>query len=559
MATIERVLPAYERLRNYKRSDLPDDLLAGLTVAIILVPQSMAYALLAGMPPIYGLYASTVPLIVYALFGTSRHLSIGPFAIVSLLTFSGASAISEPNSKEYVSVVLLLALMAGVLQLALGLLRMGFVTNFISRPVLSGFVHASVVVIAVSQLEQLIGVSISGSPSTVGTLLALGEHIGKANLSALMVGASALAALVLLAKMVPRLPAPLVVAAASTLIVYLLGLDGRGVEVVGTVPQGLPSFSLPPLDLEVMRELAVGALTVAFISFISSISVAKAIAANEKYKIDSDGELRALGLANICAALFSGFPVGGSFSRTSLNYHSRAKSQLSSLAAALVVVITLLFLTPLFHYLPNAALAAIIIVAVFGLIDIQEVRRMFVLRRADGLAFLITFVITLVIGVQEGIVIGAIFALLAFIRRSAYPNIAELGYVEDEEAFLDTESFPSARIYPEALIIRFDASLYFANISFLEEWLISKVADRSHLQWIIINCRGVNSIDVTAIEGLEDLVSGYRSRGIEIIFARMKISVRERLANAGWDNEPNGRISYPTTRDALRAVGLLSR
>ncbi len=436
---------------------------------------------------------------------------------------------------------------------------MGFVTNFISHPVLSGFIYASAIVIALSQLKHILGISLPDEHSIARMVLELGRRIGETNPITLALGVGSIGALVLFAKTMPRVPGPLVVAAGSTLVVYLFGLEEWGVRVVGDVPRGLPGLSLPPLDLELLRALLPAALTVAFVGFIESISVAKAVAAKEKYKIDSNQELQALGLANISAAFFSGFPVAGSFSRTAVQYQSGAKTQLASIITALMIVVTLIFLTPLFYYLPNAALAAIIIMAVYRLLDLEEGRRIFKIRRADGYALLLTFALTLLIGVQEGIIIGALFALLAFVRRTAYPRIAEMGYVEEKEAFLALERFPEAKTYPEALIIRFDAALYYANVPFLEEWLIKAVADRPHLKWIVIDCRGVNSIDVTAIVGLEDLVSGYRSQGIKILFSHVKLQIRERLKKASWDEKFGEDLLYSTTRDALRAIGLLEK
>jgi SulP family sulfate permease len=386
------------------------------------------------------------------------------------------------------------------------------------------------------------------------------RRIGETEPLTLLVGLGSLAVLVVLGRVAPRLPGSLLVLAAATLTVYLLGLDERGVDVVGEVPQGLPGLSVPALDFEALRVLLPSAAIVAFVGFIESISVAKAVAARERYKIDSNQELKALGLANASAAFFSGFPVAGSFSRTAVQYQSGGRTQLASIATALLIVVTLLFLTPLFYYLPNAALAAIILVSVYKLIDLREARRVFRIRRLDGYAMALTFILTIVLGVEEGILIGAGFALLAFLRRTAYPHIAELGYVEEKEAFLGLESYPEARTFPGALILRFDARLYFANAPFLEDKLMEAVADRPDLEWIFIDCRGVNGIDVTAIEGLENLISGYRARGIRVVFTHMKLAVRERLERAGW-NEKFGddgpRYQYQTTREALRAAGLL--
>lgn len=559
MTPLERLVPAYGWLRAYRREDLSRDLTAAVVITAMLVPQGMAYALLAGLPASYGLYASTVPAIVYALFGTSRHMPVGPPALMALLTFSSVSALAEPGTPRYISLALLLALMVGLLQFAIGVLRMGFVANFISHPVLRGFIYASAVVISLSQVEHFLGVPVSGQHSTIGIVLEHARSLDEANPWTLAVGLCSLAALLGLGRLFPRVPAALLVVSAATLAVYLLRLDERGVDIVGEVPGGLPGLSLPALDPAAARDLLVPAVVVAFVGFIESISVAKAIAAREKYKIDSNQELRALGLANASAAFFSGFPVAGSFSRTAVQYQSGGRTQLASIATALLVVLVLLFLTPLFYYLPSAALAAVILVAVYRLLDLEEAWRVFRISPVDGLALLITFLATLFVGVEQGILIGVLFTLLAFIRRTAYPRIAELGYVEEKDAFLGLESFPRAKTIPGALVVRFDARLYFANVPFLEEWLLKRVAERPDLRWIFIDCRGVNDIDVTAIEGLEDLVSGYRSRGIEIIFTHMKLPVREQLEKAGWDERFGGGdhlYHYQTTREAVRAVGL---
>lgn len=554
---MEKLLPVYGWLGNYGRGDLSRDFSAALVITVMLVPQSMAYALLAGLPPIYGLYASTVPAIVYALFGTSKHMPVGPPALMALLTFTSVSAIAKPGSEEYIGYVLLLAFMVGVLQLALGFLQMGFLTNFISHPVLSGFIYASAVIIALSQAKHFLGIEAADDHSMPGMVVSIIGKIENTNLVPLVIGLLSVATIVLLGKFLPRLPGPLVAVVAATLAVYLFSLDGRGVGIVGEVPRGLPQLSVPAFNFEVIRTLVPAALIVAFVGFIESISVAKAIAAREKYKIGSNQELRALGLANIGAAFFSGFPVAGSFSRTAVQYQSGGRTQMASIITALMVVLTLLVLTPLFYYLPNAALAAVIVVAVYKLLDFKEARRIFKVRKDDGIAFLITFVATLLVGVEQGIIAGAGFALLAFLRRTAYPRIFELGYVEKEDAFLGQNSYPEGRTFPEVLILRFDARLYFANISFLEDYLLSSVADRPKLKLLVIDFRGVNGIDLTAIEGLENLISEYRSHGIEVTFTHVKPPVRRRLEKAGWGNECPEVIQHQTTRDALRGTGLL--
>lgn len=517
----------------------------------------MAYALLAGLPPIYGLYASTVPTVAYALFGTSRHMPVGPPALMALLTSTSVSQLAERGTEEYVRLVLLLALMVGVLQLVIGILGMGFIVNFVSHPVLSGFIYASAVVIAVSQAGHLLGVPVPEGRSTLAMAQSIVGRIGEASLPALAIGCGSIAAIVALAKVWPRVPGPLLAVAAGTLVVYLLELDARGVSIVGEVPQGLPSFSLPALDLDALRALAPAAVVVAFVGFIESISVAKAIAAREGYKIDSSQELKGLGLANTAAAFFSGFPVAGSFSRTAVQYQSGGKTQMASIMTALMILVVLLFLTPLFYYVPDAALAAVILVAIYKLIDLREARRIFRVRKEDGIAMLVAFGGTILLGAEQGIIAGAVFALLAFVRRTAYPRIFELGYVEREDAFLALDRYPGGRTFPHALVFRFDARLYFANVPFLEDWLISATAERSDLDLLVLDCRGVNGVDVTAIQGLENLISEYRARGVEVLLTHVKPQVRRRLEKAGWGESYPKVIEHQTTRDALRAVGLL--
>lgn len=556
MASLEKMVPSYGWLRSYDGKDLSGDLYAALIITAMLVPQGMAYAVLAGLPPAYGLYASTVPTIVYALFGTSRHMPVGPPAIMALLTFTSVSALAQPGTDEYIGYALLLALMVGVLQLTIGFLRMGFITNFISRPVLSGFIYASAVVIALSQMEYLLGIPLSEKQSTVGVILELSRRIGETNLIALSVGLACAAAIAVMAKVSPRLPGPLLTVAAATLLVYLLAGEGAGrsLGIVGEVPRGLPGFSFPALDFEALRALAPAALIVAFVGFIESISVANVIAAREKYRVSSNQELKALGLANIAAAFFSGFPVAGSFSRTAVQYQAGGRTQGASIMSAVMIVVVLLFLTPLFYYLPNAALAAVILIAVWGLLDFREARRVFEIGASDGLALAITFALTLLVGVEEGIIGGAAFAILAFIRRTAYPKIVELGYVEREDSFLGQDSYPEGRTFENILIVRFDARLYFANITFFEDWLLEATSEKPDLELLVIDCRGVNGIDSTAIEGLENLISEYRSRGVEVMFTHVKPQVKRRLRRAGWDESLPGIIGHQTTRDALDHV-----
>jgi len=553
-----KVFPALEWLQNYKRENLRGDFAAGLIVAIMLVPQGMAYAMLAGLPPVTGLYASTFPLITYALFGSSRQLAVGPVAMMSLLVFAGVSSIAEPGSGKYVSLVLLLSLMVGVMQLGMGLLRAGFIVNFISHAVISGFTSAAAMIILLSQLHHLFGIKVlSGGHSAIHLLREIIHGMGGIHLITFGIGSGSILVLLIFKRKLPNFPAPIVVVAASTLVVSFFGLDQYGVSIVGHVPKGIPSLSWPGLGLDSLRDLFPTALTILFVGFMESISIAEMIAAKEKYKIESNQELIGLGFANIVGSFFSAYPVTGGFSRTAVNYQAGARTGLASIITSVIVLLTLLFFTSFFHDLPHAVLAAIVIVAVAGLIDVKGAKHLFRLKRIDGWTLTITFVATLAIGSKEGILIGVAFSLLVFIWRSAHPFAAELGYLEKENVFRNLKRFPEGRTYPEALILRVDASLYFANMGFLEDFLRKRIVEKPNVKWIIMDLSGVNDMDAVAIDRLSEMMDSYREQGIQFTWASMKGPVRDLVARAEWEKKYGKQMEYLSIHHALKGIGLL--
>jgi len=556
MTALQKIVPAFEWLRNYKKNDIRGDLSAGAIVAVMLVPQGMAYAMLAGLPPVMGLYASTLPLIAYTLFGSSRQLAVGPVAMMSLLIFAGVSPLTDPGSEEYIRLVLILSLMVGTIQFAMGLFRMGFFINFFSHAVISGFTSAAAIVICLSQLSHLLGIKLSVQHSIVPLLAEATQRVGETNLIALTIGGVSIVVQLFLRKKVPRFPAPLLVVAGSTLLVYALRLDRWGVPIIGNVPKGLPTFSLPAFSFESLRLLFPSALTILFVGFMESISVAKTIAAREKYKIDSNQELKGLGLSNIVASFFSAYPVTGGFSRTAVNYEAGARTGLASVISAALIILVLYFFTPLFHYLPKCVLASIVIVAVIGLIDVKQAKHLFKVKKADGWTLALTFVITLAVGSEQGILIGMAFSLLVFIWRSSHPHTAELGYVEQEDVFRNIKRFPEVKTYPEALILRVDASLYFANMGFFEDRLRKSLTERPEVKWVIIDLSGVNDIDAVAIDALEDVIENYHEKGIQFLFTGMKGPVRDLVAKAGWEEKYGERIKHPSIQHALQSIGL---
>ncbi|MFW6169845.1 MAG: SulP family inorganic anion transporter [Planctomycetota bacterium] len=551
---IEKILPAWEWIRHYERGNLQPDLFAGLTVAVMLVPQGMAYAMLAELPPAVGLYASVVPVLVYALFGSSRHLAVGPVAMVSLMVASRCSGLATPGSEQYIAIVLLLTLMVGAVQFVLGVLRAGFLVNFLSRAVIDGFTSAAALIICFSQLKHLLGIPLKQDDLVFATAWEAFRRVGELSPPTLLVGLLSILVLGMLKWKWPGFPGSMTMVLVATIAVWLLGLDAHGVAVVGSVPQGLPDLSFPVADAETFASLVPIALAIAFVGYLESIAIAQSIAAHEKYRVDSDRELRALGLANMAGAFFSGYPVAGGFSRTAVNYTAGAKTLLASLITSGVIVLTLLLLTPLFYYLPKAVLAAVVVVAVAGLINVPEGVRLFQLKWADGVCFLVTFIATLTVGVERGVLAGVVLSLLLFIWRSAHPHMAELGYVAKEGLFRDGSRYGDAKTFPQVLMVRVDASLYFANAQFVESRLRQWLAERNEVEWVLLDMSGVNDIDAAAIATFEELMGDFRARGVRFAFARTKGPVRDLIARAGWTSEPARCVQYASLEQALQEI-----
>jgi len=554
---IDRIIPAVVWFRGYDRRDLGKDFSAGVVVTIMLVPQGMAYAMLAGLPPVIGLYASSFPLIAYALFGSSRQLAVGPVAMISLLVFSGLSNLAEPGSATYISLALTLAFMVGLTQVAMGLFRMGSFSNFISHAVISGFTSAAAIVILLSQLNHLLGIDLSTKHSVAHILVEAGNRIGETHGITLFIGLVSMAVLFIFKKRARRFPAPLLVVVGTTLAVYLLGLDRLGVRIVGSVPRGLPGFSVPAFELDALGRLLPTALAILFVGFMESIAIAESIATRERYTIDSNRELKGLGLANLVTSFLSGYPVTGGFSRTAVNYQAGARTDLASVITAVFVLITVLFLTSLFRYLPKAVLAAIVMVAVMDLIDVREAKHLFHVKRIDGWTMTVTFIATLVLGSQRGILLGVGFSLLVFIWRSAHPHTAEIGYVEEDDVFRNVKRFAQAEAFPGILILRIDASLYFANMAYLERFIRRSVVERPEVNRVVLDLSGVNDIDAVAIARLEGMMDDYQERGIAFIFAGMKGPVRDLVSRAGWERKYGDRIRPVSVKRVLEEIGVL--
>lgn len=521
-------------ISDYDRFQFTGDLKSGLTTGMMLIPQGMAYAVIAGMPPIYGLYAGVIPLLMYPLFGTSRHLSVGPVAVDMLIVAAGVGMISNPVNSDFIGLVILLTMMTGILQLLMGSFRLGALFNFFSRPVIAGFTMAAPIIIAFTQLHNLLGIRL---PDTQFVLLIADEAIRQMNqvdLHTFAWGASAIAVLWFLNRMVPKLPASVIVLTLGILIAWLVDLEEQSVEIVGAIPEGLPPISVPQLNFENMRRLLPTALTLALVQFMSVASLGKAFAKRNNYLVDSNHELVAIGSANFVGSLFSSLPVSGSFSRSAAAEQAGAKSPMANVITSALVVLTLLFLTPFFYYLPMPILAAIIIVSVFGLIDIKEIKFLYKAKKSEGVIATFTFFCTLLIGIQEGILLGVGASMLTMLLKYSKPAVAELGLIPGTRLFKNLERNPEAKRIDGVLILRVDASFSFINAEFFRDFILEKSGQQDkNTHFVIIDGSSINMLDTTATDSLKSIIKTLRGWDMELYMSGLKGPVRDVIEKSG--------------------------
>lgn len=563
---LARYLPCLQWGATYDRHAASRDSLAAVIVTLMLIPQSLAYAMLAGLPAINGLYASILPLVAYTLFGTSRTLSVGPVAVISLMTAAVLGPLFVAGSAEYAGAALVLALLSGVLLLAMALLRLGFLANFLSHPVISGFISASAILIALSQLRHILGIEAQGD-NAVMLLLRLQQELPQTHLPTLAIGTASLLFIYLtrchLGRWLgapPRLAdsigkiGPIIALLGSILLVSALELGAAGVKVVGIVPQGLPTISLPELDLALLRQLLPAALLISLVGFVESVSVGQTLASRHRERIDPNQELVALGNANIAAALSGGMPVTGGFSRSVVNYDAGAKTPMAGALAAVGIAITALYFTPLLHDLPHAVLAAIIIVAVLSLVDIGALGRTWRYSRQDGAAMAVSMLGVLLIGVEAGILLGAGLSLLLFLWRTSQPHIAVVGQVPGSEHFRNVERYAVAES-SKVLSVRVDESLYFPNARFLEDRIAKLVGQHPAAEHLVLMCPGINLIDASALESLETISERLRTAGIQLHLSEVKGPVMDKLRRSDFLRDFGGQV-FLSQFDALKALDL---
>ena len=540
--------------RGYDRSTARADLVAGVTVAVMLVPQGMAYAALAGMPPVTGLYASIVPLLVYALLGTSRTLAVGPVAIVALLSNTALLPLADGDPDRYLALAAALAALVGVVQLGLGLARLGALVNLLSHSVLSGFTSAAAIVIGTSQVKDLLGLEVERAEGFVQTVTAIAGALGTTHWPTVAVGAVSVAALVLARRRAPRLPGALLVVAGVTAASAALGFGEQGIAVLKEVPAGLPTPALPAVGLDEVLALLPSALTIAVISYMEGISVAKALAAKERETVDANAELLAVGAANVAAGLFRAFPVAGGFSRTAVNHQAGARTPGASVVTALIVAVAVLLFTPLFFHLPKAVLAAIILVAVAGLVDLRTPVQTWRTRRLDGAVVGVTFAGTLLLGIEAGIALGAALSIATFVWKSATPHMAELGRVRGTATYRNVERYETERD-PGVLLLRVDAPLFFANAQHVSDRVLALVAQRPALRAVVLDASAVTDVDADGAHTLHELDRRLSDNGVVLHLATVRGPVRDVLVRSG-DWSGLSRRSHPDVPAALQAVGL---
>jgi SulP family sulfate permease len=553
---LARYFPILDWGRRYGLDTATNDLVAAVIVTIMLIPQSLAYAMLAGLPPEVGLYASILPLVAYAVFGTSRTLAVGPVAVVSLMTAAAVGKIAATGSADYATAAIALAFLSGLFLVGLGLLRLGFIANFLSHPVIAGFITASGILIAASQLKHILGIP-AGGDNLIEIVESLAHNLHATNLWTLLIGIATVGFLFWVRKglkplliglgLPPRLAdilgkaGPIIAVAATTGLAFVLSLEARGVRIVGAVPQGLPPFTVPVIDLALFRQLLVPAILISVIGFVESVSVASTLAAKRRQRIAPDQELVGLGAANIASAVSAGYPVTGGFARSVVNFDAGAETPAAGAFTAVGIALATLFLTPLLFFLPQATLAATIIVAVLSLVDFSVLKRTWTYAKADFAAVAATILLTLAMGVEIGVTTGVAVSLVLYLYRTSRPHMAVVGRVPGSEHFRNVLRH-TVETDPSILALRVDESLYFANARYLEDRLYDMVAARPELRHVILMCPAVNAIDASALHSLEEINHRLKDIGVNFHLSEVKGPVMDRLERTDFLAHLTGKV-----------------
>ena len=552
---LQSIFKISEWITTYSKSDFSGDLKAGATAGIMLIPQGMAYAVIAGVPPIYGLYAGVIPLLIFPLFTSSRHLSVGPVAIDMLVVAAGIGAVTASLGTDAIGLVILLTMMTGILQFLMGAFRLGSLFNIFSRPVITGFIMAAPIIITLTQLDNLFGVELSGTQNVIFVLLEFFSAIDTVHMATLFWGISAIGVLLLFKKLSPSLPGSVILLIAGTAVAWFTSIESQEVDIVGSIPGGLPPITFPDMSYTSFTALIPAALTLALVQFMTITSLGQIFAKRHGYIADSNQELISIGSANFAGSLFSSLPVSASFSRSAASEEAGAKTAMTNIFAAVIIISTLLFLTPVFYYLPMPILAAIIIVSVFGLIDIEEAKFLARTKKSEGGIAVFTFISTLLIGIQEGILLGVGASMLLMVYRSSRPNIAELGLMPHTQSYKNLERNSEAVQIRGILLLRLDASFSFMNAEFFRDFILRKSeAQNKETKYVIIDGSSINIMDTTAIDSIVSIIKILHKWDMELYLAGLKGPVRDIVARSGLDEYLGKDHFCRTPHEAVKKI-----
>ncbi|WP_431166644.1 SulP family inorganic anion transporter [Tenacibaculum halocynthiae] len=562
MKLLKKLIPILEWLPNYKKSQLQGDVVAGITVAIVLIPQGIAYALIAGLPPIYGLYAALFPQLIYAIFGSSRQVAIGPVAMDSLIVATGVSTLALAGSESYIAIAILLALIVGTIQFLMGVFQLGFIVNFLSRPVITGFTSAVALIIGLNQFRNLLGVDFLQSDQVHILLEDIYGKIQYYNKNTTIIGVTACLIIMFFRRVNKKIPNALIVVILGIITVKYFGKSWSDVEIVKNIPSGLPSLAMPVIDIALIKELMPIALTLVMVGYLETISIGKTLESKQDdYRIRPNQELIALGLSNIIGSLFKAYPSASSFSRSAINAESGAKTGIAAFISVVLVIITLLFLTPVFYFLPKTILAAIIVVAVFNLINVKEAKRLWSANNLDFWLLVATFFSTLFFGIKYGILTGVGMSLILLIFRTSRPYVIELGKVPNSDFYRNKNRFKEVVVDQEVLVFRFDAQLFYANANYFRDKLDELVEEKgTKLKLIVLDAESINRVDSTGVDMLKERILYYNKRGVNFYFAGVKGPVRDALFRSGllevvsldqFFMRANGAVQFFKTGDNL--------
>ena len=558
---LKKTFKIVDWLPHYDQSKFRGDLTAGLTTGIMFIPQGMAYAVIAGIPPIYGLYAGVIPLLIYPLLGTSKNLSIGPVAVDMLIIAAGVSLLAEPNTSEYITLTILLTMMAGGMQLIMGSMQLGAVFNFFSRPVIAGFTLAAPLIIAFTQLNNLLGIELPNTQYIITIIEEVLLKLGNVHPETVLWGGGAIILLILFKYFRSSFPASVIILIISIFAAWFWNAGELGIHLVGEIPAGLPSITIPEINFKNMRELLPTALTLALVQFMSVASLGRTFAKRHDYVIDANHELVAIGASNFLGSFFHSIPVSGSFSRSAASEQANVQTPLANIITSSVIVATLLLLTPVFYYLPMPILAAIIIVSSLNLIDLSEFKFLFNTKKSEGFIAVFTAACTLLIGIQEGILLGVVASMVNILYKYSRPNVAELGLVPGTRLFQDITRKPEAQTIDGILILRVDASFSFINADFFRDYIIDKTRERNNnTHYVIIDGSTINTLDTTAIDQIKSMVTTLENWNIELYITGLKGPIRDMMRKSGMRNFLGPDHFFREPHEAIKHIlGIMDR